>query len=275
MVEPGFTGASADDAEQLEGQDFTIRQGSLTLGGPVNRGTTHFFASYEHDDQEMGYDYNQSHVFTRAVPVELGLTANVTNRDRLTGKLTHQLSDSNDLTVSGNWVSEQAAVGHSLFRSRQQDIEHQDHANDSLGLSVRHVAAVGSDMTLESVLGQIQADRSMESSADPLRRLRLYFHDDGGLVFHLEGGIGPEVDNTLESFQWKERLSWLRGDHSLRAGAGVERFGQRTEQPAWRNWAMGLSTTSPSLRPVGCTNSRPTSTSRSRTAISSSRTTGS
>ena len=240
VVEPGFVGTTADDAEQLEGQDFTIRQGSLTLGGPINRGTTHFFTSYEHDDQEMGYDYNQSHVFTRAVPVELGLTANVTNRDRLTGKLTHQFSDSNDLTVSGNWVSEQAAIGHSLFRSRQQDIEHQDHANDSLGLSVRHVAAVGSDMTLESVLGQIQADRSMESSADPLRRLRLYWHDDGGLVFHLEGAIGPEVDNTLESFQWKERLSWLRGDHSLRAGAGVERFGQRTEQPAWRNWGYGF-----------------------------------
>ena len=238
LVEPGFVGATADDAEQLEGQDFTIRQGSLTLGGPVNRGTTHFFASYEHDDQEMGYDYNQSHVYTRAVPVELGLTANVTNRDRLTGKLTHQFSDSNDLTVSGNWVSEQAAVGHSLFRSRQQDIEHQDHANDSLGLSVRHVAAVGSDMTLESVLGQIQADRSMESSADPHRRLRL-FRRDGEVIFHLEGGIGPEVDNTLESFQWKERLSWLRGDHSLRAGAGVERFGQRTEQPSWINWSYG------------------------------------
>ena len=239
VVEPGFTGSTADDAEQLEGQDFTIRQGSLTLGGPVNRGTTHFFTSYEHDDYEMGYDYNQSHVYTRAVPVELGLTANVTNRDRLTGKLTHQFSDSNDLTVSGNWVSEQATVGHSLFRSRPEHIEQQDHANDSLGLSVRHVATVGSDMTLESVLGQTRADRSMESDANPLRQLRLYRTDDGDVVFHLEGAIGPEVDNTLESFQLRERLSWLSGDHSLRAGVGVERFGQRTEQPAWRNISYG------------------------------------
>lgn len=239
VVEPGFTGSTADDAEQLEGQDFTIRQASLTLGGPVNRGTTHFFTSYEHDDYEMGYDYNQSHVYTRAVPVELGLTANVTNRDRLTGKLTHQFSDSNDLTVSGNWVSEQAAVGHSLFRSRPEHIEQQDHANDSLGLSVRHVATVWSDMTLESVLGQIRADRSMESDANPLRQLRLYRTDDGDVVFHLEGAIGPEVDNTLESFQLRERLSWLSGDHSLRAGVGVERFGQRTEQPAWRNISYG------------------------------------
>ena len=192
VVEPGFTGRTADDAEQLEGQDFTIRQASLTLGGPVNRGTTHFFTSYEHDDYEMGYDYNQSHVYVRSVPVELGLTANVTNRDRLTGKLTHQFSDSNDLTVSGNWVSEQAAIGHSLFRSRQQDIEHQDHANDSLGLSVRHVAAVGSDMTLESVLGQIQADRSMETSSDPLRRLRLYFHEDGASFFTSRAPSAPK-----------------------------------------------------------------------------------
>ena len=240
VVEAGFTGRTADDAEQLEGQDFTIRQASLTLGGPINRGTTHFFTSYEYDDYEMGYDYNQSHVYIRAVPVELGLTANVTNRDRLTGKLTHQFSDSNDLSVSGNWVSEQAAVGHSLFRSSQEHIEHQDHANDSLGLSVRHVVTVGSDMTLESVLGQVEADRSMESDADPLRKLRLYFHEEGGVVFHLEGGIGPEVDNTLESFQWKERLSWLRGDHSLRTGVGVERFGQRTMQPAWQSWSYGF-----------------------------------
>lgn len=94
-------------------------------------------------------------------------------------------------------------------------------------------------MTLESVLGQIRADRSMESDANPLRQLRLYRADDGGVVFHLEGAIGPEVDNTLESFQLRERLSWLSGDHSLRAGVGVERFGQRTEQPAWRNISYG------------------------------------
>lgn len=239
LVEPGFTGATADDAEQLEGQDFTRRQASLTLGGPVNRGTTHFFTSYEYDDLEMGYNYNQSHVYIRAVPPELGLTANVTNRDRLTGKLTHQFSDSNDLTVSGNWVSERADVSHSLFRARLEDVEQQDHANDSLGISVRHVATVGSDMTLESVVGQIGSDRSMETSSDPLRQLRLYF-DEGDLVFNLRGAIGPAVDNTLESFQWKERLSWLQGDHSLRAGVGVERFGQRTEQPAWRNWGHGF-----------------------------------
>ena len=239
LVEPGFTGTTSDDAEELEGQDFKLRQASLTLGGPVNRGATHFFTSYEYDDQELGYDYNQSAIYTRAVPPELGLTANATNRDRLTGKLTHQFSDSNDLTVSGNWVSEQAAVGHSLFRSRLEDVEQQDHANDSLGLSVRHVASVGSDVTLESVLGQIQADRSMETSSDPLRRLRLYRDDSGAVVFHLEGAIGPEVDNTLDSFQWRERLSWLRGDHSLRAGVGVERFGQRTVQPTWRNISYG------------------------------------
>ena len=239
LVEPGFVGTTADDAEQLEGQDFTIRQASLTLGGPINRGTTHFFASYEHDDEDIGYDYNQSHIYTRAVPADLGLTANTTIRDRLTGKLTHRFSDSNDLTVSANWVSEQADVAHSLFRARLEDVEHQDHANDSLGLSVRHVVAVGSDMTLESTLGQIGADRSMETSSDPLRRLRLY-RLEGDLIFHLEGAIGPEVDNTLESFQWKERLSWLRGDHSLRAGVGVERFGQRTEQPSWRNISYGF-----------------------------------
>ena len=233
VVEPGFTGTTAEDAEQLEGQDFTIRQASLTLGGPVKRGTTHFFTSYEHDDYEMGYDYNQSIVYTRAVPAELGLTANITNRDRLTGKLTHQFSDSNDLTVSGNWVSEQAAVAHSLFRAYLEDVEHQKHANDSLGLSLRHVAAVGSDMTLESVLGRVQADRSMDSLADPLRQFRL-FRLDGAVVFETKGAIGPDNDNTLETLQWNERLSWLRGDHSLRAGVGVDRFNQRTMQPAWR-----------------------------------------
>ena len=233
VVEPGFTGATAEDAEQLEGQDFTIRQASLTLGGPVNRGTTHFFASYEHDDYEMGYDYNQNHLYTRAVPAELGLTANVTNRDRLTGKLTHQFSDSNDLTVSGNWVGERADVWHSLFRAYLEDVEQQKHANDSLGLSLRHVATVGSDMTLESVLGRVQADRSMNSLADPFRQLRLFL-DDGAVAFQQRGAIGPDVDNTLESLQWNERLSWLRGDHSLRAGVGVDRFNQRTMQPAWR-----------------------------------------
>ena len=239
LVEPGFVGTTVDDAEQLGGQDFTRRQASLTLGGPVKRGTTHFFASYEYDDLEMGYDYNQRSHYTRAVPAELGLTANVTNRDRLTGKLSHRFSDSNDLTVSANWVNEQAAVANSLFRTFLEDVEQQDHANESLGLSVRHVAAVGSDMTLESVLGQIQADRSMESSSDPLRQLRQW-RDDGASAFSMKGAIGPEVDNTLESFQWKERLSWLRGDHSLRAGVGVERFGQRTEQPEWRYWFYGF-----------------------------------
>ena len=234
VVEAGFKGATADDAEQLEGQDFTIRQASLTLGGPVNRGTTHFFASYEYDDYEMGYDYNQNHLYTRAVPAELGLTANITNRDRLTGKLTHQFSDSNDLTVSGNWVGEQADVRHSLFRAYLEDVEQQKHGNDSLGLSLRHVATVGSDMTLESVLGRVQADRFMDSLADPLRQLRLFRDSGGGVAFQQRGAIGPDTDSTLETLQWKERLSWLRGDHSLRAGVGVDRFNQRTAQAQWR-----------------------------------------
>ena len=32
----------------------------MTLGGPIKRGTTHFFATYEFDDYELGYDFNLS-----------------------------------------------------------------------------------------------------------------------------------------------------------------------------------------------------------------------
>ena len=237
LTQEGTTG-EGDAAMEKEPQDFTREQASVTLGGPFRRGSTHFFGTYEYDDYEMGYDYNQSLVYTRAVPRELNLIANMTRRDRLTGKVTHQFSESNDLTVSANWVDERAHMKASLFRDSVENLDPQDHANESLGLSVRHVATVGANVSVESVLGRTAADRTFESHSDPVRRLRLYFGD--GLVFSQQGGLGPDNESELETFQWNERASWLAGDHSLRAGIGLDYFRQGTRQPEWLSLSYGF-----------------------------------
>ena len=230
LVQNGTIGAG-DSAKEREPQQFAREQASVTLGGPIKRGATHFFATYEFDDYELGYDFNLSTALVPTFLQGLGLTANHTRRDRLTGKLTHDFSDSNSLTLSTNWVDEGADVLASIFRASVDDLDPQDHANESLGMSLRHVATIGSDMTLESVVGRTQADRSVDSALAPLRQLRLGRYPDGSLEWNLKGNIGPDNESEIESLQWNERLSWLRGDHSLRAGVGVDRFSQRTQQP--------------------------------------------
>ena len=239
LVQDGTIGAG-DAAKEREPQEFIREQASVTLGGPIKRGTTHFFATYEFDDYELGYDFNLSTALVPTFLQGLGLTANSTRRDRLTGKLTHDFSDSNSLTLSSNWVDEGADVLASIFRASVDDLDPQDHANESLGMSLRHVAMVGSDMTLESVVGRTQADRSVESALAPLRQLRLGRYPDGGLEWNLKGNIGPDNESEIESLQWNERLSWLRGDHSLRAGVGVDRFSQRTQQPEFLILSYGF-----------------------------------
>ena len=170
LVQNGTIGAG-DAAKEREPQQFTREQASVTLGGPIKRGATHFFATYEFDDHELGYDFNLSTALVPTFLKGMGLTANTTRRDRLTGKLTHDFSDSNNMTLSTNWVDERAHTLASIFRSSVDDFDPQDHANESVGMSLRHVAMVGSDMTLESVVGRTQADRGMDTALPPVRQL--------------------------------------------------------------------------------------------------------
>ena len=112
LVESGTTAAG----EQRSAQEFTRDQFSLVVGGPFKPGKTHYFATYEKDDHQLGYDFNQSPRIVFRGLAGLGITANHTKRDRLTGKLTHQLSDSNTFTVSTFYNDERADVMNSIFR---------------------------------------------------------------------------------------------------------------------------------------------------------------
>ena len=228
LVESGTTAAG----EQRSAQEFTRDQASLVVGGPFKLGKTHYFATYENDNHKLGYDFNQSPRIVFRGLAGLGITANHTKRDRLTGKLTHQLSDSNTFTLSTFYNDERADVMNSIFRDGPEFLVPEHYKNESLGISARHVAVLGSAMTLESLVSSTQADRDFVSDLDNPRRSWVY-RIDGVLFFHTEGTNSPDNNNKIESFEINERLNWVRGDHSLRAGAGWNNFKQRSMQEAF------------------------------------------
>ncbi|MDH3746239.1 MAG: TonB-dependent receptor, partial [Acidobacteriota bacterium] len=241
LVESGSTAAGV----QRSAQEFTRDQFSLTVGGPIKPGKTHYFVTYENDDHELGYDFNESPVVTFPGLAGLGITANHTKRDRLTGKLTHQLSDANTLTLSTFYNDERADIMNSIFRSGPEFLIPEHYTNESLGITLRHVAQVGPTFTLESLVSSTQADRVFVSDLDNPRRLRLFPSDGsvrpaGATIFHAEGTNSPDNDNKIESFEINERLSWVRGDHSLRAGAGWTEFKQRSVQEQFTSLSYGF-----------------------------------
>ena len=241
LVESGTTAAG----EQRSAQEFTRDQASLVVGGPFKLGKTHYFATYEKDDHELGYDFNQSPFVLFPGLAGLGITANHTKRDRLTGKLAHQFTDSNSFTLSTFDNDERADVMNSIFRLGPEFLIPEHYKNESLGISARHVAVLGSAMTLESAASSTQADRDFVSDLDSPRRARAFRSDGsvrpvGAVIVHHEGTNSPDSTNKLESFEINERLNWVRGDHSLRAGAGWNNFKQQSTQEWFTSLGYGF-----------------------------------
>lgn len=220
----------SDDYVEEAPQEFDRTQGSFGLGGPIVRGRTHFFTTLERDDHALGYDFNQSRFIVGRFLLDLGLTANKTERNRLTAKVSQDFTSSNSFSISANYVDETADVLNSIFRASVDNLVPEDHENVSLGLIGRDVHLFGSDMALESLVSYTDVDRNFDSGNDEPRRAFLRRDPDIGLIFDFTGTNSPDSTNDISDFAISEKLNWFRGNRSWKVGAGYNKFKQRSTQ---------------------------------------------
>jgi outer membrane receptor for ferrienterochelin and colicin len=215
-----------------EKQSIKRDQGAVVLGGPILKGKTHFFVTYERSDEKLGYDFSQP---TYEVPAYLygkDLTANETIRDSVTAKLSQMFNPSHTLTVTANNIGERAHVNNSLFRERQiQDIVPEWYYNNSLGFIVRDLAVLSDNTSLESVVNTTGADRIFNSKIDSPREIYSYY--DPSYHSYTTGENSPDSDNRITTFGLSEKFSLMGSNTANKFGAGVDYFRQRSKQAAY------------------------------------------
>lgn len=220
----------SDDYVEDPPQEFDRTQESLSLGGPIVRGRTHFFATFERDDHDLGYDFNQSRFIVGPFLRGLGLTANKTERNRFTAKVSQDFTTSNSFSVSANFVDETADVLNSIFRASLDNLVPEFHENVSLGLIARDVHLFGNDVALESLANYTTVDRNFDSANDEPRRLFLRTDPVLGLVFDVIGTNSPDTENQITDFAVSEKLNWFTGNRSWKFGVGYDNFEQDSTQ---------------------------------------------
>jgi outer membrane receptor for ferrienterochelin and colicin len=204
---------------------------AVSLGGPFVKEKTHFFASYERDDQKLGFDFSQPSYY---VPNYLrnpnsDLTANHTLRDRFTFKLSQIFNPSHTLALTTNFMNERADVLQTIFRDRSIDDNVPEHyENKSLALIVRDLAVLSENRILESVLSTTGVDRNFDSSNDNPREIFNYYVPS--YHSYTIGTNSPDTTNTIRTFGWSEKLSAMGSKTSSKFGIGVDYFRQRSQQ---------------------------------------------
>jgi outer membrane receptor for ferrienterochelin and colicin len=208
-------------------QSIRYPSAAVVLGGPIVKGKTHFFGTYQHQDEKLGFDFSQPSYY---VPDYLRnpksrRIANETTRDSFTFKLSQSFNPSHTLTATINPIDERANVLQTIFRSRSiDDAVKEFYENKSLGLILRDLAVLSENRILESVLNTTTADRNFDSGTDAPREI---FYDP---YFYVTGANSPDATNTIQTLGLSEKLSVMGSKTSSKFGIGGDYFKQRSKQ---------------------------------------------
>jgi len=229
----------------VKGSTQTIRRniGALALGGPIVKGKTFFFGTYERDDHKLGIDFSEPDYI---VPDYLrnpksNLIANHTVRDRFTFKLTQMFSPSNSLTFTTNYIDERADALSTIFRIRQfSDTVDGAYGNKSFGGVVRDLAVLGDGrMTLESVVNATGVTRDFTSSTGAPRTCTSIYDNQGNYIdFYCTGTNSPDTSNKISTLGWSEKLSYATDYAFSKFGVGLDYFKQQSKQAEYWDYSI-------------------------------------
>jgi outer membrane receptor for ferrienterochelin and colicin len=228
----------------VKGSTQTIRRtiGALSLGGPIVKGKTFYFGTYERDDHKLGIDFSEPDYFVGEYlrNPKSNLTANHTTRDRVTFKLTQMFSPSNTLTFTTNYIDERADTLGTVFRISFADTLNNTFGNKSLGAIVRDMAVLGDGkMTLESLASTTGVDRDAASSTTAPRVTTSVYDNQGNyLYFYATGREGPATTNRISTLGWSEKLSYATDHAFSKFGVGLDYFKQHSQQAEFWDYSV-------------------------------------
>ena len=224
-------------------EDLRRAQESLFFGGPIQKGRTWYFASYERDDYRVGFDKrrraNPQGPFgglIRSFAYEMGIPQSDTSRDKVTGKVTTNPAKDNALNVTINYLRGKSDFNAAINRAAPADIEPRHGSDSSLGALFNDFHSFAGGNVLYSLVKITSAERQSTSDLGVIGEQPLIFNSAGALVdFYVTGAFGELIDADLMSFEWKETYTSYfrkRGQHALKIGFDWERFDEQVFAPA-------------------------------------------
>jgi hypothetical protein len=218
-------------------EDLHRSQESLFLGGPIQRGRTWYFASYERDDYRVGFDKrrraNPGGPFgglIRPFAYDMELPQSDTSRDRLTAKVTTNPVRDNALNVTVNYLRGKSDFNAAINRAAPADIEPRHGSDSSISALFNDFHSFSGGNVLYSLVKVASGERESTSDLGVIGEQPLILNSAGALVdFYVTGAFGELIDADISSFEWKETYtSYFRrgGQHALKIGFDWERFNE-------------------------------------------------
>ena len=197
---------------------FSTERFGGTVGGPVMRDRTHFFASYE------GNLVRGKQIVTS--PEQNGVQArNTQNEELFFAKVDHKVSRRDLLTVryNGQWFNWHDEPGGLTLAGNGTNYQ-----NDTHTFFVSDTGLISNRM-LNQARFQFSRYTDLRTDLNPsVYVVRTGYAIEGGPLGPYGNGVSPE-----DTFEGADTVSYVTGAHSLKFGAGIKHVSTHTQSLPW------------------------------------------
>ena len=206
---------------------------TFDLGGPIVKNKTHFFGGYEHTERDLSG--GAVITITPANAAALGLSEprympRGLNTEFAIGKIDHQLNDSNRLSVRyiffDNFINNNVGGGIGSVQ-RATDFSDRQHSTAAQLISTIRPTVLNELRLQYATRAQSRAPGS-QAGTGPAINIANVANFGGPVASLTDAGFGF----TQDVAQINDSLTWLRGDHSFKAGFDIQHIADtRTSTP--------------------------------------------
>jgi len=203
------------------------------IGGPIKKDKTHFFAGYEHTERDLSG--GAVITITPANAAALGLSEpqympRGLNTEFAIGKIDHQLNDANRLSVRyiffDNFINNNVGGGIGSVQ-RATDFSDRQHSTAAQLISTIRPTLLNELRVQYATRAQSRAPGS-QAGTGPAINIANVANFGGPVASLTDAGFGF----TQDVAQVNNSLTWLRGDHSFKAGIDIQNIqDSRTSTP--------------------------------------------
>ncbi|MBP7777976.1 MAG: TonB-dependent receptor [Acidobacteria bacterium] len=206
---------------------------TFDIGGPIVKNRTHFFAGYEHTERDLSGSAVLT--ITPANQAALGLSEprympRGLNTEFAIGKVDHQLNDANRLSVRyiffDNFINNNVGGGIGSVE-RATDFSDRQHSTAAQLISTIRPTLLNELRVQYATRAQSRAPGS-QAGTGPAINIANVANFGGPVASLTDAGFGF----TQNVAQVNSSLTWLRGDHSFKAGIDIQHVADtRTSSP--------------------------------------------
>ncbi len=206
---------------------------TFDIGGPIVRNRTHFFGGYEHTERDLSG--GAVITITPANQAALGLSEpqympRGLNTEFAIGKIDHQLNGSNRVSVRyiffDNFINNNVGGGIGSVQ-RATDFSDRQHSTAAQLVSTIRPTLLNELRVQYATRAQSRAPGS-QAGTGPAINIANVANFGGPMASLTDAGFGF----TQDVAQVNNSLTWLRGDHSLKAGIDIQHVADsRTSTP--------------------------------------------